>query len=893
MPLNDDIITLGGVQFPITGIVTASAASDFETGIKVGKVSYDHRENAFFLVLDDFTGGFGSQYLDVREELGTYWYAGSQNSPETAYPGRVTLPLRQRYIPIPGVVNAYTVDTDRNPAWLERENYYLFAVADKLYSINSATATPVLRVSAVGQPISGLVAAVDAVEGVDRLYLSYTTGSPLMFSLNDGVTWNYCVPHWVQHDLWPPIASEPGAVLKKEEVNISQAGTTLVEHDNPDVIIFDPDGNQVLQPQPPSRIPVPFFSGWVGQITYNLTEGDTSGTQGGESILLGDGGTDVEFGQLGGAGGPGGVQAVRYTAMTDWINGIEDGSLVDNSSAPPIRDIFFWDYKLLGQWDKNKISFLVPGSGEGLVLTALPYGTYVERITRGYVDRVQVGASVEWETNPSVTLYAPDGSSYVQAVPDTGVVIPILVPNFGYYVDRVAHITDIDGWKYYLTEGQEPWNHQLENDEHIVAAIDIDHEIRFVGVMAAPWGEPAPYMRAGNRMYVLDFYSRKVFPVEVGSDKPLIASVMHGGIAVLTDGWSIYEFNPQSFTERDISLPSRYGTPPNLEGYQIISLASYDKELLAVLVNIDDNKSVLYRHNGIGWSQIGAVMDDFRAYYAFRATFPLASSSTIFTNRSQALIVPGVNRVTGQPGYYSFDLPTISHQPTVGLDTFGPSGARFYTGWTDGGFFDIYGTLLRMNTDSFFHNDDEKIIVEYRLDNDPEPEETATWTQLVDVSGVPSAFSSEVEALYFDNPDHPKKGIKFRTVQFRITLLRGSDATSSPELHALTLVYLKTPELRTQWAFTVDINRMTENTSGTDETFFIDGDVATLENVFAKFRELWTNDHVLIDFTVPSALGEDETFYVKLVAMPMSFDDFRRTVAGKGTIQIQLIEPVD
>ena len=50
-----------------------------------------------------------------------------------------------------------------------------------------------------------------------------------------------------------------------------------------------------------------------------------------------------------------------------------------------------------------------------------------------------------------------------------------------------------------------------------------------------------------------------------------------------------------------------------------------------------------------------------------------------------------------------FRLPTLAHSPTPGVDPFGPSGARFYTGWEDGGFFDLYGTLLRINMDAFFH----------------------------------------------------------------------------------------------------------------------------------------------------------------------------------------------
>ena len=50
----DDIITLDGVDFPVSGPIVARAISEFTAGLKIGPATYDEREHAFWLVLDDF-----------------------------------------------------------------------------------------------------------------------------------------------------------------------------------------------------------------------------------------------------------------------------------------------------------------------------------------------------------------------------------------------------------------------------------------------------------------------------------------------------------------------------------------------------------------------------------------------------------------------------------------------------------------------------------------------------------------------------------------------------------------------------------------------------------------------------------------------------------------------
>ena len=159
---------------------------------------------------------------------------------------------------------------------------------------------------------------------------------------------------------------------------------------------------------------------------------------------------------------------------------------------------------------------------------------------------------------------------------------------------------------------------------------------------------------------------------------------------------------------------------------------------------------------------------------------------------------------------------------------------------------------------------------------------------MVNSAGTAAVFTSTVDPLYF-NSSAPKAGRKFRTVQFKITLIRGSDATLSPELRALTLVYLKTPELRTTWTFKIDLNRMMEMKEASND-FYIDGSPATLETIWETLRDLWINDHVLVPLTIPNVMGG--TLYVKLTDMPLSFDDFKLAATSKGSIDITVLEPV-
>lgn len=862
----DDVVILGGHSLPINGVSRVSARSEFESGLKVGPTNYDNREDSFFIVFNDVTGGFGSKFLDIRKELGTTWFSDPANAPETAYADRVTLPLRQTFV---SMVAPQFFDMNVNIGYphLEWDNYYLFSCGGTIYSLSSLGATPQALYTNNTSSIVTIASAVDPVAGLPRLYASLSGGLfPPIFSLDDGQTWNPTSSHYITEQ-FPLVTGTRGDLLAEDKVYVWVDGQEL------------------------------HIGSVKGHASYKT-----------ETI-----GGDVSVSTLPfyNAAAKDIIDFLQYQAQQPNFKSPVGGAFITTAdSVVPVEDIFFWDHKLLGQWGDTKISFLVPGSGDGLILYTLPKGDYVTAASYIKIGTFKTGEYPASTENIGGTPYppgspteviggAPFATGYTVFQPDpdnesenalpeyTDFTLATYKDIFGYVATASVHYTEDQ--KVFITAGEEPWNHLVEGDKQIVAAIEIARELRFVGVATAPWGEPAVYCRAGNRLYVLDFFARKIYPIEIGTNKPIIQACMWQGNIVATTGWDVFEYSPQATTSRNIGFPRKWGIPPNLVGvdgaYEIIALCPLDDELLALAADITGENTILFKHNGSGWHQVGRKMTGFLAQQMFRATFPLPNQGQ-FDNRAQAIIVPGRNS-DGSFGYWMFDLPTVTHQPTNGLDTFGESNAVLYTGWVDGGFFDIYGTLLRMDCDAFLSGD-ERIKVEYRLDNDTASELEATWLSMVDIDANIGQFSPAITSLYFASPA-PKAGIKFRTVQFKISLIRGAEATHTPELRALTLQYIKTAELRTLWTFRVDVNRMTESSANPNE-YWLEAAPATQKSMFKLLSELWTNNHVLIPMTVPTM--SDKTFYVKMLEMPLSFDDFRLEALAKGYVDVTVVEPV-
>jgi hypothetical protein len=86
-------ISLAGQELYVEGPIRANAVSEFTSGLKVGRATYDERLHAFWLVLDDFSGGIGYRRLDIREALGTVW--DNVGGVDIRRAGHITLPPLQ------------------------------------------------------------------------------------------------------------------------------------------------------------------------------------------------------------------------------------------------------------------------------------------------------------------------------------------------------------------------------------------------------------------------------------------------------------------------------------------------------------------------------------------------------------------------------------------------------------------------------------------------------------------------------------------------------------------------------------------------------------------------------------------------------------------------------
>jgi len=88
-----EAITLAGQSLYVSGPIRCNSVAEWTVGLKVGKASYDERLHAFWLCLDDFSGGIGYRRLDIREALGTAW--DNIGGVDIRRAGHITLPPLQ------------------------------------------------------------------------------------------------------------------------------------------------------------------------------------------------------------------------------------------------------------------------------------------------------------------------------------------------------------------------------------------------------------------------------------------------------------------------------------------------------------------------------------------------------------------------------------------------------------------------------------------------------------------------------------------------------------------------------------------------------------------------------------------------------------------------------
>lgn len=425
-----------------------------------------------------------------------------------------------------------------------------------------------------------------------------------------------------------------------------------------------------------------------------------------------------------------------------------------------------------------------------------------------------------------------------------------------------------------VTAGVETWNVDVVTDGQPVGAVSHGH-IHYLGVAEAPFGQPSVFFTDEADMWVSDFYARKCYRIDTGlAGHYITASCQWRGNFYLSDGWNVMEYDTSARTMKNIGFPRMDGLPPTMRtttgDWTITALGPSEGTLFAgVCLNGSAPKSALFQYVGKGWSQVSNSQPGF-----CHAVMQINLRNTFLTTTRNYYLLMSTGATDLAFFMSHFNLPGEGHIPVVGVDSFNATG-EFTTGWIDGGFLDIYGNLLRLNCDAFNLTTTETIKVEYQLDNN----ETGSWTQMVNASNAATNFNSSNIVLYFSATD-PKLGIQFRTVRFRITLLRtGGDTTLSPELRGLSLVYFKKPPLRMGWKFSIDISRMYQDNPG-----------LTFANILSGVTTAWNNEP-LVYFSIPNVVTNARVMLNHIV---VKVDNIRssETEPVTGTIEVSLLEPI-
>ncbi len=415
--------------------------------------------------------------------------------------------------------------------------------------------------------------------------------------------------------------------------------------------------------------------------------------------------------------------------------------------------------------------------------------------------------------------------------------------------------------------------------------------VQFLGVSMAPWGASAIYFLDGGRLWVLDFFVHNAVPIrDLGDEASLWTGTVWNGSIWVTDGLSVWEYNPgNSSTVRAVGIFGKDGLPPSWRdndppspypsddgSYRIIEFLPGLGTLFAVARRFLDNAGLrpenqwrLLAYNGTGWSWYGPEIAGVPqgGYIQGAGTNEYGPRIVVV---SQADADPLDLTLTA----HNWTLPISHAAPSVGWkESFEAGPLHFETGWFDGGFVELEGVLLRLTLDGHNLSNTETVLVEYRLNND----EDATYLSL-------GTFTNNQQVVWFDEE---KRGVAFKSVQFRISLDRAtalnSDRTKSPELRALILLFDKKPHIRTSWNIRIDMSRTAER------GMLLDPETpATVETIWQFLKSL-VNTPKLINLQVPSM--EPGGVNVRITDLPTTVSEFRTAVGGKQAfVELQLIE---
>jgi hypothetical protein len=473
-----------------------------------------------------------------------------------------------------------------------------------------------------------------------------------------------------------------------------------------------------------------------------------------------------------------------------------------------------------------------------------------------------------------------------------------------------------------------------------------------IGVANGINGQPMPYFLDNGNLYMLDFYKETAVRIAEVADKArIVAAAVFEGFIWCSDGWNVWVYDPgAAATVRRVGLFDRYGAPPSLRNMTLATFIGGTSTLYALLI---DDKTVpthptyqLAAFTGQGWAPIGPVYSDRAPISGLINRFPTGLALSV----PQRFI--DVLATTVQAGTTirldSFAIPNAGDIPVSGTTTFDAGPDQIITGWYDGGFIDLFGALHRMYIHGFNISATETVKVEYQLDQnesgawttlgtftantgtiwfdatnhrgikfrtarfritmvrggtttatpeliaivlvyDKKPEFRSLWTFRVDANlmieehipvtnNILSLTEAGTTVTVVTQYPHNYQGIPGESV----TIAGAADAKYNG-IFTLSLVVS-----RTSFQYVAAAGAVSPDVS-TTATWTAD---ATLGRVWS-FLKASFDVKTLIPLTIPNV--EDAWspgLNVRIVDVPVSFDDFRTAVMGKGYIEVQVLQPV-
>lgn len=427
------------------------------------------------------------------------------------------------------------------------------------------------------------------------------------------------------------------------------------------------------------------------------------------------------------------------------------------------------------------------------------------------------------------------------------------------------------------------WNYEVVGDAAFVW-VPQPGPVQFVGGGSNPWdGGPCIYLLAIGKsgalsLFALDLRARKAVEIDVTGGTTIMDACIWNGNIVVNDGYNVYLYGMESQQIRNISLPRRDGVPPCMAGGRhFMRVFGVGDFLYANVIYPTDGTCQVWRYNGAGWSPFGPTIASF---YCITAGL-IAPYNPVYRAAARRLVLAADTTLAthSAPRYIWMDLPGHSDVPEYGTDSFS-AGPLYKIGpWLDMGFHELDGALFWLKIHGYNLSSGENVKVEYQLDYN----EAGAWTQMVNAAGTAAVFTAHTDTLYFKpGAGAMKAGIQFRAVRFRTTLVRGATATKTPEVKGFVLLYDKKPECRTAWAIKLDINGMLERPN----TYLISGATFTVARLWAWLKAEW-DVKTLLTLTIPNVTTE---MLVRIADMPITIEDFRTAVSGKGFVDIQFVE---